>query len=467
MSIQEYVHGSPAKARKIVLNDEMLKTDPLQGLTVVHRYSVVPIFLNALASECALARDQQHLVLVLLFGHGNSVTKGIYLGLQEPEVNNTPPLLQMDALREAVGLNVQVTVLSTACYSGGWAINPRLNTTMLATSRPGPSIQVAKYTTGESEPWSASKTLGRICGSIYATAVIQALSDENAPYVNQSTQSTASSDKAEKIDAYSTFANTIYQVLFTRGDNWAADHEIRFSAEDDEWSMQWHRRTGLPLAHYAPRWASLPEIAPDPYVSWSRDPAHLDPIEDLDNVPRGAPGSREIGNGSIGGISNGKLGVMRSMVLGQARVYMASFPGRDNIASNAALHNAIARLQRGQDFDFEQLVRIHIQVEYRTKAMEAADVYVGALGFAGPGGLKCREWDMGLWIGTTEAKEYNDEQFGEMLEQVNQCYLFPHPMQQQGKECPKVNIYLAVALMVANIDRTVLLTVLKELATSR
>ena len=274
---------------------------------------MVTNFLNAVKAECDLARNQDQPLLVMLFGHGDSTSKGVQLGLEVVQGKTTLPLLEMDAFREAVGGNVQVTVLSTACFSGGWAINPQLNTTILAAAGPSPSSGSSKYITGESEAWAASSTMGRYCGSIYATAVIDTLAQENAPHIENLKEGQVMPEE-ERSATYSTFANTIYQVLFTRVDKWAAVHDIRFSAQDDAWDMEWKQRTGLPLAQYRSRWDSLPEAAADPAASSSRDPSYNDPSEDLGQVPRGATGSARIGACSINGRSNGNLAVMRSMV---------------------------------------------------------------------------------------------------------------------------------------------------------
>ena len=162
-------------------------------------------------------------------------------------------------------------------------------------------------------------------------------------------------------------------------------------------------------------------------------------------------------------LSNEELLVMRSKVLHEGRIYMSSFPGQDNIASNAGLHNHISRLSRGQELTMGNLEKIHRRVEYRMKAMQTADAYVSALGLPGPGGCKCAQWDIQAWMATTEAKELNNQQFQGMLERVGRSGLFPQPPQRQGQAFPKLNLYIAAALAVAKIDPDMLLTMLDEL----
>ena len=51
----------------------------------------------------------------------------------------------------------------------------------------------------------------------------------------------------------------------------------------------------------------------------------------------------------------------------------------------------------------------------------------------------------------------------EILEAVGKCGLFPQPMKQQGKSFPKLNSYIAAALLVAKLDPGTLHVVLDEI----
>ena len=215
------------------------------------------------------------------------------------------------------------------------------------------------------------------------------------------------------------------------------------------------------MSYYGTRWDSLRKIAQDP-TTLARDLSQASTDDDLSQLPGGAVGSGEIWKGSIAGLSTGKLSAARSVVVGQAESYLSSFPGRDTIASNSALHNAISRLMQGHALDFEKLVPIHTRLKYRIKAMDTADIYLGIFGLPGPGGLKCSQWDLGEWSSTQEAKQFNDEQFSEVLNAVASCHLFPQPIVQQGQPFTKLNTYFAAALMVAKLEPEKLKGLLKE-----
>ncbi|KAN0073909.1 hypothetical protein V8E54_007846 [Elaphomyces granulatus] len=125
-------------------------------------------------------------VLVFLFGHGHELTKGVFLGTSDAKVT-IPDFVQ------AIGENVAVTVSSTAA---------------------GPDKL--------SESWPPSGSVGRNCGSIYTTALIQSLSE-----------CSTAEDRGEEIETYNEFARTVQETLVTRVDRLGGEHEISFCAQDD------------------------------------------------------------------------------------------------------------------------------------------------------------------------------------------------------------------------------------------
>lgn len=115
-------------------------------------------------AECQAARANKEKLLILVFGHGDSTTYGITLGTGA--VNK----LKISNLRSAIGGDgLAVTLLATLCYSGGWSISPELNMTTMAAAGPNAA----------SLSWAASASLRRMCGSIWASAVLPALLEES------------------------------------------------------------------------------------------------------------------------------------------------------------------------------------------------------------------------------------------------------------------------------------------------
>lgn len=453
-----YLHGAPYQARKVVLDQDILKDSPPQNIQVVDRLKLLDTFMSTVKSECDIARAEDQPLLVMMFCHGDARTKGVYLGLDRVQDKLDYPFMSIDKFRAAIGWQVRVALLSTACLSGAWAVSPSLNTTTLAAAGCGKGKNDRRYITGQSESWIPSVTFGRLCGSIYATAVIKALTAESPLRVEKDTESkeiqgsAASVSKDTQADTYNTFAGTIYRILFTRVDKWAAAHDIRFSAQDDEWSREWHARIGFPLSHYALKWSILREVVPDPAAVNYREPTYEEDKGTSERI-KGASGSLEVEGSGIRGFFNGNLPALRSAVQYQGKMYLRSDPGRDTVASNVALHNAIQRLEKGDDFDFDMLEEVHTQIDYRLRAMNLADLFVEALGVPKPGGMRCAEWN---WKSADTAEVSNRPQFDEIWQKVEDHELIHHPSISQGRQFAKPNIYIATALVLAELDYSTL-----------
>lgn len=161
---QEYLHGNPHKPRKVVLNQKMIQAGKLDNFILIQRGQLKTRFIRNVKSECQTARANKESVLLLIFGHGDPITYGIMLGTRA--VNK----LKRSNLRSAIGGDgLAVSLLATSCYSGGWSISRELNITTMAAA--GPTVQ--------STSWAASASLGCMCGSIWASAVLPALLEES------------------------------------------------------------------------------------------------------------------------------------------------------------------------------------------------------------------------------------------------------------------------------------------------
>jgi hypothetical protein len=203
----EYLHGNPYSDRKVVLSQDLLNNDELSAVTAITTSDLLDVFLATLKTKCDQARAENYPVVVFIFGHGHKTTKGVNLGQEDH-------WLEIDAFRTAIGNDVIVTVISTACFSPGWS------------------------------SWGASGSIRRYCGSIYATALIQSLSDASSPLVKREEEAERVSptgslqpNKPDQLQAetYNEFARTIHHTLLTRVDRFGYEHVIHFSAQDDDW----------------------------------------------------------------------------------------------------------------------------------------------------------------------------------------------------------------------------------------
>ncbi|KAI4139257.1 MAG: hypothetical protein LQ341_004284, partial [Variospora aurantia] len=157
------------------------------------------------------------------------------------------------------------------------------------------------------------------------------------------------------------------------------------------------------------------------------------------------------------------LEALRRVVLHKSEVYLASFPGKDTLVSNEFLHRHISSLNAqkkvsNEPYDIQTLVSVDTQVEYRLQFMQAADIYVSALGLTAPYGDTCARWD-----GTAPhaaRQRWGPRVHARILQALNQSKLFPGPELCQGlRRFKKPVAYLATAIQISDIDEETLLPI--------
>lgn len=182
-------------------------------------------------------------VLRLIFGHRDSRTYRITLG------TGAVSKIKISNLRSAIGGDsLAVTLLSTSCYSGGWSISSEFNITTMAAA--GPNAQCISC--------AASASLGRMCGSIWASAVLPArLKESTSNSTEDAEEILPETANEEQRTTFSSFCRSVFEYLFKKVDRKATENDITFSAQDDEWGMVWTHLTGLPSANYCKRYDQL------------------------------------------------------------------------------------------------------------------------------------------------------------------------------------------------------------------
>jgi len=269
-----YLHGNPHQERRVVFSEEVVSRGLLTPFTVEEPTKVTSTLLEKLQSACNLALQStpSNPVLVLLFGHG---IEDLDLCLDYTKTDRQGGLissLTLGDFQASIDPAVSVTVLTTACFSGGWAVYPDLNATVLTAAARPPACLLDSQ---GKEPWlsqSSDKSpgIGRFCGSMFATSIIETLSNSASPLLELPSAIEDAAGSAtcaalqpenpteEQSETYNEFCRAVVRTLresFTRRNS---QHTFRFSAKDDEWAQCWMGRTGVPLTHFQDRWNQLP-----------------------------------------------------------------------------------------------------------------------------------------------------------------------------------------------------------------
>ncbi|KAL8788895.1 MAG: hypothetical protein Q9213_001418 [Squamulea squamosa] len=491
-----YLHGSPFKTRKVVLDAEMLSSAATTDLVKCAVGSMKSKFEHKLRDECQAAAQAGDSVLVLMFAHGSSSTGGVKLGSN---------FWKQDTFTKKVkDFNVPITILSTACFSGGWSCNKQYDksqsrhlnhigkqfnhTTMMAA---GPHKR--------SRSWAYTTTIGRACGSMWSSAIVNTLTrtrpgPDSKTLIDDDDDDDDTERTDKQYDSYDQFTRVIYEVLHRDIDRRAWQHDITFSAEDDAWSICWMDRTGIPLAKYKARWDALEDHEGDPYLHpgdpQNRDPyvtseqeAEYEQLKVADNgrnVYRGrsAGGYATVSESpTTGGLINNAstLGkrkasdpyggntqalINKVSILGEQ--YLASYQGFDNTGNDGALHNRINMIQQGKVRDETILYRCLRALDYRMNQMSMADDYLAILKVGLPEGKKCHEYQTKNLPDIMPRGEYRSR-----IDLVfERSVLFPMPVDEQGHEFYKGAEYLVAAFYHANIDKSVMVEKLDALAMS-
>ncbi|KAH8588568.1 hypothetical protein B0O99DRAFT_638995 [Bisporella sp. PMI_857] len=455
---ERYLHG-PANGiagdRRVVMNEEMLPKDEMTaGFRVFKPKDLLERFLATLKSEIKEASRTKQPVLVLIFGHGEEETSGIFIGCDE---GGSLKLTQA-RLASVLQKEVQTTMILTSCYSGGWIMKPNLNKHFDVKPAFNHSFLTAAGSEDESLSWPLSQTVGRQAGgSVFATCLLNSIitaSDRTEGFysgkkvyfeeLNDKGQPTGDmegklikvqeNDEGEDI-SLSMAALTqqiIYECKARYGSLWGI-HNFSFAAQDDLWAKAWGKRTGLPLLNYKEKWESLPEAPP------------------MKNIyPPASPLASSIMSKSPGALHN--------IVKVKATRYMNSHPGPDNGGCNTDCHPGFYKLIEGTRLEFDELYRLNEILDYRQGQIGLAEIYCYALEIGVPEDRQVGQFDEFEWRGSQLKKKHGRsaehsrvvidllERFDTIRGWVIQLRIFDSPGPQQGFGYSKPKAYLAARL---------------------
>lgn len=256
----EFLHGScePDQTRKVVLNHEILKSE-ITPVTMIKTDEMIETFLREVENASKRAKRGQCPLLIMVFCHGgNNHTYFLDNGSQKRGVT-------INRLKGVLEPGVTTTLLTSACYSGGWAITPELNI----------STAAAAQDDDESLAIPTSRSVGRICGSVFASATISALTAATSPLISMDDTDTnhqgedaeesiqPSSPNPIQTETYNEFCRSIWDTVTQQGFS-RLHGNFTFSCQDDQWEYSWSRRSGIPLVRFKERWDNLPTYRPSP-----------------------------------------------------------------------------------------------------------------------------------------------------------------------------------------------------------
>lgn len=417
----EYVHGSMNGDRRVVLDDKILeKVESRNNIRVIPPKDLLERFLAILKSETQIAAKENQPILVLVFGHGDEGNYGVAIGGQGCSLD--APRLTRRKLNAAIHPGVDLNLLITSFYSGGWLVKPMVGSFFSPMSKLNISGMTAVDETETSRSWAQSISCGQAGGSIYASAVFNALVKTSEANRRDSSDSATLDD--EELTASPTYINlcdSIYEAYKER-DPFYQQHHISFSGQDDKLGSEWRTRSGFPLLDYKRKWEQLREVPPNAAaISTFNASATLSPS---------------------GSVRQGRHSIVRE----KAKAYMESFPGPDNAAPNV-VHRKFKQLLQGEKFPEGLLISLNDTLDYRLSSMRLATQYAAFLDLEFPDGLT---FATELWL--RQAGDVRLSKYKKIRGHIMDIKLFDRPSSTQGWGYHKPRDYLAIALTESSLS---------------
>ncbi|KAI4621913.1 hypothetical protein J4E80_004287 [Alternaria sp. BMP 0032] len=451
---EEFIHGSEHYDRKVVLSQtEIEKPGFCDDIILASESNLHTKFTEALSEEAALAGKKDHPLVILMFAHGDFTDDfGFDLG-------SAPRLFNMKDFKQAVKpTQIRMTILSTACYSGGWAVYHDFSAGIDQDGNPytdvgqglNASIMTAGGPSSTSESYGKSHSIGRHCGSYFVTAMLKSLRAEceaaDAAATTASTFPFSSASSPENVsteqETYLAFTVKIYDTMRSL-DRQASKHQIRFAAQDDGWMEGWNPRSGLPMVNFKTNWDELQTV--EPAQGLNPDLNRAIPLDDgvPDNAASGMWGSLRRRTAP----SEFKMRALRV----QCQYYLNSLPGLESLSENTAFHAIIQDFLNGEyDENEEMAERVRTMVEYRNTLTGLATELVTTAKIARPNNFACSEFDNASFQQYLR-KDGNaklSQRFEETFLRIGNSGIFPYPNNKlEGRRFSKPIQYITAAVL--------------------
>ncbi|KAF2808748.1 uncharacterized protein BDZ99DRAFT_571644 [Mytilinidion resinicola] len=424
----QFLHGNPYKNdRKVVLDSQILKNatsaSELHPPKSVEPKLLKASFEKALRKEALAAQKANQPLLILIFTHG-ILTQGVNIGISEEQrarlINMAPVPLQLGHNKELderhftivdfrnalKNIMIDITLITNACYSGGWACNMSRAGGITALTAAGPR--------GRSKAWRYSESLGRACGSMFASAVIEKLTRHpvtEKPLVNDENEDALTE---EQFETYQAFTRSTYQLLLNEIDRRGYEHGFVFTAQDDDWEETWGKRTGIPMADFKNRWDSLETWPKDQYLHpggpQNRDPNVSEELRqeylsleaeeaaqqfrDKKKPPRTPfePSGGLLGKRKASSQYGGSTEALCTTVKELSIRYLKGHPHIED-SPEGGYHAVLRDIINGDENDLKTLEAAREFLQFRYQQMEAADRYVEMMALNKPYDQTCVDFD--------------------------------------------------------------------------
>ncbi|KAJ5959520.1 uncharacterized protein N7479_006670 [Penicillium vulpinum] len=438
-----YLHGNPYEERKICLSQELLDSDELSPVTVVSSAKMIDRFLMEAKRASELAKRTSAPLLLLVFCHG---LPSFDLLLDN---GNRHKGLSAMRLKGVLEPGVRVTLITTACHSGGWVTNPDFNYTTMA------AANAARTSKGLSNSWGISQSIGRTCGSVFASTLVESLSSATSPLIDPSERSTPSNfpgtqsqlqpDEPDEHQTmtYNAFCHSIWRTCEHRVTRLWYAQGFSFSAQDDQWNFSWTGRTGIPLRDFERRWKTL---ASYPYTG----PADVRDLRNtyLENLTFLEADSANTG-GAEGIVDQMTESIAHGRIKAMGRLFHQTCPGDWDRGQMVGFGGTLRGYYERDEFK-ERASEFAATIRFRWEMGLLTDYVVSVFGLPMPSKKICILWDEFAWEAAIKRIDPTWEAREDKIRRALGDCLELAPRDDQGPFFSRPNCYLTAALVEAN-----------------
>ncbi|KAG4413865.1 hypothetical protein IFR04_013009 [Cadophora malorum] len=440
---KEYLHGPRRGERRVVLDESTLEDhERPNDVRICQPDDLLERFLGTTKSEVEIARRLGQNVLILIFGHGDEDTYGIAIG-GDTQIN--APRLTRARLESVLNSSVNITLVMTSCFSGGWVMTPKYESRADSRARFNCTFLTGAGAANVSLSWAMSLSAGRRAGGgMLTTCVIHALmtmSEQSRDFVKMwkayEDRVTKDADGEEIRDnpTFIAMCNAVHAYLQKIDPSLWERHNFSFAAQDDKWDSEWSNRTGFPLLNYRERWEALRIIQPGEEIYPPCDE------DEAEQKPGGSLTKRE-----------------KALIQAKALHYVNIHPGNEDQPEFVTFQ----RLSHGEEFPESRMREFATVLDYRVNLMNWALDYVAFMNLNWPADVafKTDGWKADVLRkkksnNILESSDGRDKwmKYTVIFELVHKSMVFQPPDRVQGASFMKPKDYLAIALVESGLSK--------------
>ncbi|KAE8156643.1 hypothetical protein BDV40DRAFT_280537 [Aspergillus tamarii] len=445
-----FLHGNPYEDRKVVLSQELLDSDAFTPVTIVSASVMIDRFLKEVQRASKQAKHKQAPLLILVFSHG---FPNFQLLLNNGDRKRGLSITRLKAVLEP---GISVTLTTTACFSGGWVTSPDFSHTIMAaaTAEAGES--------GWSNAWPDSHSMGRACGSVFASMLINTLSTVTSPLVSElnkisaiggssedlpqrSNQLQPEEPSSEQTLTYNAFCHEIWRTCANQINQLWTSQSFTFSAQDDQWEYSWTGRTGIPLMEFEQRWNRLVTY---PYTGPENLRAERNPTPMNTDFTPGSSFNRTAGIGSADDLINTMTdNICHGRIKAMAFLFRQTCPGDWNHGFEVALGGTLRGYYEFDEFE-DEASTIASTIRFRWEMGLLTDYIISTFKLPMPNNQICLLWDRQQWIARIQTTMPNwRERRAPYYRALYDSRFNIEPLDEQGPPFERPVGYVAASLL--------------------